>query len=137
MLIWDAFKAKSTTKVEGTVASYSIKIVMTPKNMTHLLQPLDLTTNCILKKFKRKVLSEYLCSSILQELKNDPTCDVITIKVDLRLSTLKSFHAEVMKNSYNYFAFCGRKEIIKEVCKTSRITDAIRETHHNKLTSLI
>ena len=82
MLIWDAFKAKSTTNVEGTVTSYRIKIVMAPKNMTHLLQPLDLTTNCILKKFKKKVFSEYFCSSILQELKNDPICDVTTIKVD-------------------------------------------------------
>ena len=68
---------------------------MTPKNMTHLLQPLDLTTNGSLKKFKKKAFSEYFCSLISKELKNDPTCDVTTIKVDLRLSTPKSLHAKI------------------------------------------
>ena len=88
LLIWDAFKAQSTTKVEDTLASYGIKTVMVSKNMTHLLQPLDLTTNGSLKKFEKKAFSGYFCSSVLKELKNDPICDVTTIKVDLRLSTL-------------------------------------------------
>ena len=89
LLIWNAFKAQSTTKVEDTLASYGIEIVMVPKNITHLLQPLDLTTNGSLKKFEKKAFGEYLCSSILEELSNDPTCDVDTIKINLRLSTLK------------------------------------------------
>ena len=89
LLIWDAFKAQSTTKVEDTLASYSIETVMVPKNMTHLLQPLDLTTNGSLKKFEKKAFSEYFCSSILEEPNNDPACDVNTSKVDLRLSKPK------------------------------------------------
>ena len=97
LLIWDAFKAQPTTKIEDTLASYDIEAVMVQKKMTHLLQPLELTTNNSLKKFEKKAFTEYFCSSILKELKNDPTCDVTTIKVDLRLSTLKPLHAEVMK----------------------------------------
>ena len=45
LLIWYAFKAQSTTKVEDTLASYGVEPVMVPKNMTYLLQPLDVTTN--------------------------------------------------------------------------------------------
>ena len=33
-LMWDAFKAQSNTKVEDTLASYGIKTVMAPNNMT-------------------------------------------------------------------------------------------------------
>ena len=138
LLIWDAFKAQPTTKIEDTLASYDIETVMLPKNMTYLLQPLDLTTNNSLKKFEKKAFTEYFCSSILKELKNDPTCDVTTIKVDLRLSTLKPLHAEIMKNTYNYFASCRGKKIIKAGWKASRIADAIHmKLAHSKLTSLI
>ena len=113
LLIWDPFKTQSTAEVEKTLASYGIETVMAPKNMTHLLQPLDLSANGTLKKFEKKAFSEYFCSSILKELKNDPTCNVTPIKVDLRLFTLKPLYSEVMKNLYNCFASCGRKDIIK------------------------
>ena len=70
LLIWDAsFKVQSTTKVKETFPSYGIKVVMLPKNITHLLKPLDLTTNGSLKKFEKKAFSEYSCSSILKELR--------------------------------------------------------------------
>ena len=83
---------------------------MVPKHMTYLLKPLDHTTNGTLKKFEKKPFSEYFCSSILEELKNDPTCDVTTIKVDLRLFTLKPLYTEAMKNAYNYF-LAGEREL--------------------------
>ena len=128
LLIWDAFKAQSTTKVEDNLACYGIETVMVSKDMTHLLQPLDLTTNGSLKKFAKKAVREYFSSSILKELKNDPTCDVTTTKVDLSLSRLKLLHAKLMKNAYNYFASCRGKEIIKSAWKASGITGAIHET---------
>ena len=99
LLIWVAFRVQSATKVEDTLASYGIETVMVPKNMTHLPQSLDLSTNNSLKKFKKKVFREYFRSSALKELKNNLTCDVTTNNVALRLSTLKPFHAEVIKNA--------------------------------------
>ena len=42
-LVWYAFKVQSTPK--DTLSSYGIESVMVPKNMTHLLQLLGLTTN--------------------------------------------------------------------------------------------
>ena len=45
LLIWDAFKAQSCPNVIDKLESLDIVSVMVPLNMTHLLQPLDLTTN--------------------------------------------------------------------------------------------
>ena len=41
-LILDAFKAQSTQKIKLELEHLNIKVVEVPKNMTHLLQPLDL-----------------------------------------------------------------------------------------------
>ena len=79
-----------------TLSSYGIKSVMIRKNMTHLLQPLDLTTNASFKKYEKRAFSEYFTSCIMEALTNDPDRDVTTIKVDLRLLTLKPRHATVM-----------------------------------------
>ena len=48
-LIWDPFKTQSTEKVKLELEDLNIKDVEVPKNMTHLLQPLDLTTNGVVK----------------------------------------------------------------------------------------
>ena len=44
-LIRDAFKAQSIVNVSDVLLKHGTKSVMVPKNMIHLLQPLDLTTN--------------------------------------------------------------------------------------------
>ena len=44
-ILWDAFKAESTDKVAKELERLNIVQVMVPTNMTHLLQPFDLTTN--------------------------------------------------------------------------------------------
>lgn len=63
--------------------------------MTHLLQPLDLTTNATFKKFEKRTFSEYFTSCIMKALEVEPDRDVTSIEVDLRLSTLKPRHAKV------------------------------------------
>ena len=72
LLVWDAFKAQSTPEVIDTLSSYGIEAVMVPKNMTHLLQPLDLTTNASFKKYEKRVFSEYFTSCIMEALTNGP-----------------------------------------------------------------
>ena len=56
LLVWDAFKAQSTKEV--------------PKNMTHLLQPLDLTTNASVKKMEKRGFSDHCTSTITETLEN-------------------------------------------------------------------
>ena len=58
-ILWNAFKAQSTQKVKDTLSANKIESVMVPKNMTHLLQPLDLTTNTSFKKFEKREFCEY------------------------------------------------------------------------------
>ena len=76
--------------------------IMVPKNMTHLLQPLDLTTKGSLKKQEKKAFSEYFTNTITNELLKDPNKDVTTI-VDLMLSTLKPIHGNVMCQIFDFF----------------------------------
>ena len=85
-----------------TLSNFGIETVMFPKNMTHLLQPLDLTTNASFKKFEKRAFSEDSTSGIMEVLQTDPVRDFTTVKVDLRLSTLKPHHARVMRDVYNY-----------------------------------
>ena len=65
-------------------------------------KPLDLTTNASFKKFEKRAFSDYFTSCIMEALENDPNRDVTTIKVDLRMPTLKPRHAKVMADMYTY-----------------------------------
>ena len=118
--MWDAFKAQSMANVSDVLSKHEIESVMVPKNMTHLLQPLDLTKNASLKKIEKRVFSKYFSSSIMEGLKEDPTCDVTTIKVDLRLSVLKPLHANVMKEAYQFYRIFKRQRGDIERMENSR-----------------
>ncbi|PFX26609.1 hypothetical protein AWC38_SpisGene8728 [Stylophora pistillata] len=63
LLVWDAFKAQSTEKVSSELERLNINVVALPKNMTHLLQPLDLTTNASVKKMEKRGFSDYFTST--------------------------------------------------------------------------
>ena len=102
ILVWNAFKAQSTPKVMDTLSSYSLESVMVPKNMTHLLQPLDLTTNASFRKYEKRAFSEFFTSSITEALTNDPDRDNTTIKGDIPLLTLKLRHTKVMTDMYQH-----------------------------------
>ena len=127
LLVWDAFKAQSTPMVMDTLTSYGIESVMVPKNMSHLLRPLDSTTNASFKKYEKRPLSEYFTPCIMEALTNDPDRDVSTIKVDLRLLTLKLRHAKVMTDMYHHLKSEKGKEIIKAGWRTVGITGVLKD----------
>ena len=52
-LIWDAFKGQGTSRVQVRIVELGVVVAMVPKNMTPLLQPLDITTNNIIKIVKK------------------------------------------------------------------------------------
>ena len=99
LLIWDVFTGQNTDAVMNRLSELNILIVNVPKNLTHLLQPLDLTTNATFKKIERKESSNYFTSAILKELIKDPNLDVTTISVDIRLTTLNLIHFEISSKS--------------------------------------
>ena len=53
-----------------------------PGNFTHLLQPLDLTTNNASKKVERQDFNNYFRKTICKALQDDPNIDVTSIKVE-------------------------------------------------------
>ena len=62
----------------------------------------------------------------MEALKEDPTRDVTTIKVELQLSVLKPLHAEVMKKAYQFFESLKGKEVILNGWRAARITESLR-----------
>ena len=131
LLLWDAFKAQSTPKVMDILSSYGIESVMVPRNMTHLLQPLDLTTNASFKKYEKRAFSEYFTFCIMEALKIDPDRDVTSIEVDLHLSTLTPCHAKVMTDLYHHLQCHNGKELIKTGWKAANITDILQNHQRN------
>ena len=73
----------------------------------------DPTTNGTMKKMESHAFSEYFTNCIAKELLKDPGKDVETIDVDLKLSTLKPEHGEVMCDVYNYLKSMKGKNIIQ------------------------
>ena len=64
--------------VSDVLSKHRTESVMVPKNMAHLLQPLDLTANAILNKVDKWAFSKYFSFSIMEALKEDLTRDATT-----------------------------------------------------------
>ena len=76
------FRAQSAEKVKLELENLSIKDVEVPKNMTHLLQHLDLTTNRVVKKMKQREFSDYFTNCITEVSPAGSKQGVTAIKVD-------------------------------------------------------
>ena len=136
LILWDTFKAQSTDKVTKELERLNIVQVMLPKNMTHLLQPLDLTTNASAKKMEKKCFSEYFTNTITKEMLRDPKRDVTTIEVDLRLSTLKPEHVKVMRKVYEFLLSEKGCDLFKAGWRAAGITDVLKEARDTGCTSM-
>ena len=127
LLLCDAFKAQECSSVKVKLGELKIVVVQIPKNMTHLLQPLDLTTNLIFKILEKQSFSKYFTDVITDALADDPDRDVTTIDVDMKLSTMKPLHARCMGETYSYLLSpCGRRIIISG-WEASGILQAVSE----------
>ena len=130
-MIWDAFKAQSTEKVELELEHLNIKDVEVPKNLTHLLQPLELTTNGVVKKMEQRDFSNYFTNCITEALLADPKRNVTTIKVDLKLSTLKPIHAKTVSKEYEHLKSDNGKQVILNGFRAARIREAVKKIREN------
>ena len=81
-LIRDAFKRQGIPRVQVRLAELDLGmvVVVTPKFMTHLLQPLDVSKNGTTKKTEKKEFSNYIDSIITNEMLINSSRDVTTIK---------------------------------------------------------
>ena len=106
LLIWDAFTGQNADAGKNRLSELNILTVNVPKNSTHLLQLLDLTTNTTFKNIERKEFSNYFTPIILKEIIMDPNLNVTAISVDLRIvQTIKKARAgeHSLLDPYLYF----------------------------------
>ena len=136
LLIWDAFKTQLSKVVEEHLKELNIISIMVPKNTTHLLQPLDLSTNSAVKKTEKHAFSKYFISCITEEMLRDPGNNVTTIAVDLKLSTLKPRHGKLVKELYEWLLSEKGKSINLSGWKSSGITGTVRKARSGKMSSL-
>ncbi|KAI6659576.1 hypothetical protein LOD99_14499 [Oopsacas minuta] len=125
LLIWDAFKAQGTDGTCKTLEELNAITVMTPKNLTHLLQSLDLSRNRSFKHFEKKAFSNYFTETITAAMLQEPDRDITTIDVDFKLSTLKPEHVRLMGELFTFFNSEKGIEIIKGGSSYSGIALAI------------
>ena len=65
-----------------------------------------------------------------------PSRDVTTIKIDLRLSTLKPLHLNTLIQIFNYFKTSDGESIIKSGFQATGITNAIANARQGNIPSL-
>ena len=114
----------------------NIKDVKVPKNMKHLLHPLDLTTSGVVKKMAQREFSVYFTNCITEALLADPKRDVITIKVNLKLSTLKPIHAKIVSKVYENLKSDRGKQVILNGFRAAGISEAAKKIWKNPKSGL-
>ena len=130
-MIWDALKAQSTEKVKLELEHLISKDLEAPKNMTHLSQSLDLATNRVVKNMKQCEFSVYFTDCITEVLITDPKRDVNTVKVDLKLSTLKPVRAKVVSKLYKHLKSDKDKQVILNGFRAAGITEKVKKIREN------
>ena len=105
-----------------------------PKNLIHLLSPLDLTVNRTLKRIEQDASAEYISAEITRCLNISPRID--DIKVNTGKAVLRNLHAKTISKAYTYFktpewkrnilqgwSAAGISKAVKRMCDTLNIRD--------------
>ena len=129
-------KTQLTENVKLELEYLNIKDIEKPKNITHLRQPLDLTTNGVINKIEQSEFSDYFTNCITEALMADPKLDVITIKVDLKLSTLKPIHAKTVSKVCEHLKSDKGKQVILNGFRAAGITEAVKKIWENPKSEL-
>ena len=90
--------------------------------MTNIFQPLDVSVNKAAKNELRKCYSQFYTTEVHRQL------TAHEVKVDLRISVLKSKHAEWIVQIFDRFQSNRGQEIIKAGFRKSCITEALDMT---------
>ena len=123
LVIMDVFTGQMTPKVLNLYKECNIEIVCVPANMTHLLQPLDLTVNGFAKKYTRGKFGEWYSAEIGIQL--DAGKPLHDITVPLKLSQLKPLHAQWMVDLLNEMTKETGRKNIASAWKAAGINEAL------------
>ena len=133
VVIWDDFSAHNAPRVLSLLSMLGICTVDIPKNLTHLLSPLDLTVNKKLKDFEREACASYVSRSLADHIQHNP--EVGDFKLDIRLSVLKPLHAKTLTASYEFFKTVEGKKLIASGWRASGLTEAVRRCKEDGIDS--
>ena len=134
LLIWYAFKGQGTPRVQERLVELGVVVVMVAKNMTHLVQSLDaIASNSTVKKIEKKEFSNYIASIITNKMLIESSRDVTTIKIDLKLSTLKSIYLNIL---IQIFKTSDGKSVIISGFQATGITNAVVNARQGNIPSL-
>ena len=137
LLIWDDFKAHSCKSVHELLGTVNIVTADIPKNMTHLLSPLDLTVNNKMKAIEREDFSNYYSAAMTKILSSNKEIDIADARVDIKMSTLKPIHARSIARSYSYFKSDHGRRIIASGWRAAGITGAVKKCREDTYESLL
>ena len=84
---------------------------------------------------EKAAFRDYFTITITKELESNPEKDVKTIKVDLKLSTLKPIHAKLMNEIYKYFKQAGRQTILNGL-KAAGVVRAVEGARSGEVVEL-
>ena len=91
LCIFDVFRPHQDKVLLDKLKSNNINYVFVPAGCTGELQPLDITVNKFYKDTLKRQFEHWYSSQVEEEMKSG--VDVATVKVDLRLGTVKPIHA--------------------------------------------
>ena len=85
---------------------------------------------------EHKEFSNYFTSVILKEMLKTPDMDVTTIKVDLKLSTLKPLHVETLRKVCEFFKTENGKNVIRSGFRFTGINSVVCDARNGPLKGL-
>lgn len=127
LIVWDAFKGHGCVSVKKLLADTNVETSDVPKNLTHLLSPLDLTVNKSIKLIERQEFTSYFTVNVARALQRNPGVDVADIELDTRKTVMRPLHAQSLCKVYSFFATPQGKLIIANGWRAAGITDAVKD----------
>ena len=84
MLIFDNFKAQTTSSILKLLDSYNLNVVLLPANCTDRLQPLDLSVNKAAKDFLHLQFQNWYANELHSQLQGQAEAIPIDLKLSIR-----------------------------------------------------
>ena len=122
LLMYEVFKGQTTNLVTTALEKNHFLSKKFPNCHTDLLQPLDLTVNKRGKSYLSNRYQDWYADQVTEQLNRN--VDAHAVKVDVKLSTMKTLGAEWIIDFYNEMQLVTSKSIVKKGFKIAHIRDA-------------
>ena len=111
LLIFDNFKAQTTSSLLKLLDSHNVNVVLLPANCTNRLQPLNLSINKPAKDFLHSKFQEWYAKELCSQLQGESEAHPL----DLKLSVIKPLSAGWIVSLYDYIK--SKPDLVKMVLR--------------------